>query len=85
MVIGKTAKNVSEENALSYVLGYTASNDISARKSQFEQSQWCFSKGFDTACPIGPTLVSTSVISDPSKLRIRGLKNGTVVQDSSLK
>ncbi|UKZ72308.1 uncharacterized protein TrAtP1_013251 [Trichoderma atroviride] len=84
IVIGKSAKNVSEDDALSYVLGYTASNDISARKSQFEQSQWCFSKGFDTSCPIGPTLVSTSVLPDPSKLRIRGLKNGKVMQDSPL-
>lgn len=53
IVIGKTAKNVSEADALSYVLGYTASNDVSSRFSQFEQSQWCFSKSFDGACPIG--------------------------------
>ncbi|KAK0762791.1 hypothetical protein N5P37_005609 [Trichoderma harzianum] len=84
VVIGKTAKNVNEEDALSYVLGYTASNDISARKQQFEQSQWCFSKGFDTSCPIGPTIVSTSAIPDPSQLHIRGLKNGKVMQDSPL-
>lgn len=85
VVIGKTAKNVNEEDALSYVLGYTASNDISARKQQFEQSQWCFSKGFDTSCPIGPTIVSTSAIPDPSQLHIRGLKNGNVMQDSPLR
>ncbi|KAL7929187.1 hypothetical protein V8C35DRAFT_325313 [Trichoderma chlorosporum] len=84
IVIGKTAKNVHEEDALSYVLGYTAANDVSARKQQFEQSQWCFSKGFDTSCPIGPTIVSTSVITDPSQLHIRGLKNGKVMQDSPL-
>ena len=53
VVIGKTAKNVSELEAMSYVLGYTASNDISSRTSQFAQSQWCYSKGFDGACPIG--------------------------------
>jgi 2-keto-4-pentenoate hydratase/2-oxohepta-3-ene-1,7-dioic acid hydratase in catechol pathway len=53
IVIGRTAKNVSESEAMSYVLGYTAANDISARQSQFAQSQWCFSKGFDGACPIG--------------------------------
>jgi 2-keto-4-pentenoate hydratase/2-oxohepta-3-ene-1,7-dioic acid hydratase in catechol pathway len=53
VVIGKTAKNVSEADALDYVLGYTASNDVSSRSSQFAQSQWCFSKGFDTSCPIG--------------------------------
>lgn len=84
MVIGKAAKNVSEADAMEYVLGYTASNDVSARKSQLEQSQWCFGKGFDLSCPIGPTLVSTSVIPDPSKLRMRGLKNGKVMQDTGI-
>jgi 2-keto-4-pentenoate hydratase/2-oxohepta-3-ene-1,7-dioic acid hydratase in catechol pathway len=53
VVIGKAAKNVSEADALDYVLGYTASNDVSSRTSQLEQSQWCFSKGFDFSCPIG--------------------------------
>ncbi|EGU88068.1 hypothetical protein FOXB_01414 [Fusarium oxysporum f. sp. conglutinans Fo5176] len=62
VVIGKAAKNVSEENAMDYVLGFTAANDVSSR----------------------PTLVSTSEIPDPSKLHIRGLKNGKVLQDCSL-
>ncbi|KAF5627233.1 bifunctional 4-hydroxyphenylacetate degradation enzyme [Fusarium tjaetaba] len=84
VVIGKAAKNVSEEDAMDYVLGFTAANDVSSRVSQLNQSQWCFSKGFDGACPIGPTLVSTSEIPDPSKLHIRGLKNGKVMQDCSL-
>ncbi|KAG4273083.1 hypothetical protein FPRO04_09920 [Fusarium proliferatum] len=84
VIIGKAAKNVSEENAMDYVLGFTAANDVSSRVSQLNQSQWCFSKGFDGACPIGPTLVSTSEIPDPSKLHIRGLKNGKVMQDCSL-
>lgn len=53
IVIGKSAKNVSEEDAMDYVLGYTAANDISSRTSQLNQSQWCFSKGFDGSCPIG--------------------------------
>lgn len=38
---------------MDYVLGYTAANDVSSRVSQLNQSQWCFSKGFDGACPIG--------------------------------
>ncbi|KDE04149.1 hypothetical protein MVLG_05375 [Microbotryum lychnidis-dioicae p1A1 Lamole] len=62
VVIGKDCKDVKEEEALDYVLGYTTGNDVSSRKVQFEQSQWCFSKGFDTACPIGPVIVSTSSI-----------------------
>ena len=53
VVIGKTCKNVSEADALDYVLGYTASNDISCRTAQFAQTQWSYSKGFDGACPIG--------------------------------
>ncbi|KAJ7624716.1 hypothetical protein FB45DRAFT_924080 [Roridomyces roridus] len=84
VVIGKTAKDVSEADALDYVLGYTGSNDVSSRKSQFEQSQWCFSKGFDGSCPIGPAIVSTELVPDVKKLHMRGLKNGQVKQSTSL-
>ena len=84
IVIGKEAKNVSEADALDYVLGYTASNDISSRASQFAQTQWCYSKGFDGACPIGPALVAKEVVPDVGKLHLRGLKNGKVLQDSPL-
>ncbi|ESZ94310.1 hypothetical protein SBOR_5306 [Sclerotinia borealis F-4128] len=81
IVIGEKCKDISEADALNYVLGYTAANDVSSRASQFAQSQWCFSKSFDGACPIGPVLVSTKLIPDPSKLRVRGLKNGNVMQN----
>lgn len=84
VVIGKTCKNVSEADALKYVLGYTASNDVSSRKAQLAQSQACYSKGFDGSCPIGPVLVSSAVVPDPSKFNIRGLRNGEVTQSSPL-
>ncbi|KAK3488182.1 uncharacterized protein B0T23DRAFT_387475 [Neurospora hispaniola] len=84
IIIGKDCKNVSEAEALDYVLGYTASNDISSRASQFAQTQWCYSKGFDGSCPIGPVLVSKEVIGDVGGLKVRGLKNGKVVQESPL-
>ncbi|OJJ59973.1 hypothetical protein ASPSYDRAFT_201047 [Aspergillus sydowii CBS 593.65] len=84
IVIGRDAKDVSEEEALKYVLGYTAANDISSRTSQMNQSQWCFSKGFDGACPLGPVLVSQKVVGDVGGLRIKGVKNGTVLQDCQL-
>jgi 2-keto-4-pentenoate hydratase/2-oxohepta-3-ene-1,7-dioic acid hydratase in catechol pathway len=84
VVIGRTAKNVSEADALDHVLGYTACNDVSSRTSQLSQSQWCFSKGFDGACPIGPTIVSKELIPDPSALHVRGIKNGVVLQDSGV-
>jgi 2-keto-4-pentenoate hydratase/2-oxohepta-3-ene-1,7-dioic acid hydratase in catechol pathway len=51
IVIGKAAKNVSEADALDYVLGYTGANDVSFRQHQMAVSQWCFSKGFG-ACPL---------------------------------
>ncbi|CAF3619203.1 unnamed protein product [Fusarium graminearum] len=66
VVIGRAAKNVTKEEAMEYVLGYTAANDISSRTSQFGQSQWCFSKGFDGSCPLGPALVSKDLVPDPS-------------------
>jgi len=84
IVIGKEAKNVTEKEAMEYVLGYTASNDISSRASQFAQTQWCYSKGFDGACPIGPVLVARDVVRDVGVLRLRGLKNGKVLQESGL-
>ena len=53
VIMARDCKDVSEAEALDYVLGYTATNDISSRTAQFETSQWCYSKGFDTACPAG--------------------------------
>jgi 2-keto-4-pentenoate hydratase/2-oxohepta-3-ene-1,7-dioic acid hydratase in catechol pathway len=84
VIISKPCKNVSESEALDYVLGYTCANDVSSRKLQEAQSQWNYSKGFDTACPLGPVLVSPRLIPDPSKLHIRGYRNGLKVQDSGV-
>ncbi|KAJ9123160.1 hypothetical protein QFC22_001353 [Naganishia vaughanmartiniae] len=84
VVIGKKCKNVSEEEAPSYIAGYTASNDVSSRAQQFAQSQWCYSKSFDGACPIGPAFVPASQVKDVGDMIIEGRKNGTVVQKSKL-
>lgn len=45
IILSKTGKDISEEDAMDYVLGYTTSNDVSARAQQFKNSQWSFSKG----------------------------------------
>ncbi|KAL2110140.1 hypothetical protein VUR80DRAFT_1584 [Thermomyces stellatus] len=84
-VVAKTGRDIPREKAMEYVLGYTASNDVSARAQQFKNSQWCFSKGFDGSAPIGPTLVSPEAIPDPQALRIRAIHNGKTVQDSNTK
>ena len=83
VVIGKTCRNVSEEEALDAVLGYTAANDVSARDWQKEWGggQFCRGKGFDTFCPLGPHLVTRDEIPDPGKLAVRGYLNGELMQD----
>ncbi|HRE83704.1 MAG TPA: fumarylacetoacetate hydrolase family protein [Opitutaceae bacterium] len=85
IVIGKAAKNVSKENALSYVLGYTIANDVSARDWQFELGggQFCHAKSFDTFCPLGPVLVTADEIPNPNALRLITRINGAVRQDWS--
>ncbi|KAF9786547.1 hypothetical protein IL306_014129 [Fusarium sp. DS 682] len=83
IVISKTGRDIPKEKALDYVLGYTASNDISARAQQFKNSQWCFSKGLDGSCPIGPVLVSPRALGDAHDLRITATLNGETVQDSN--
>ncbi|PWN27906.1 putative mitochondrion protein, partial [Jaminaea rosea] len=84
VVIGKEAKNVTEADAMEYCLGLTASNDVSQRVAQFAQSQWCFSKSFDGACPIGPALVNVKDIEDIASMKIKGILNGQVVQEGGL-
>jgi len=54
IVIGQLAKNVSEEDAMDYVWGFTIGNDVSARDIQDRDGQWARAKGFDTFCPLGP-------------------------------
>jgi len=83
VVIGKPAKNVSQENALDYVLGYTCANDVSARDHQIKLGggQWCRGKFFDTFAPLGPCLVTADDIPNPNALKIATVLNGERVQD----
>ncbi|WP_438483198.1 fumarylacetoacetate hydrolase family protein [Oleiharenicola lentus] len=85
IVIGRSCKNATRENALSYVLGYTCANDVSARDWQikFGGSQWCRGKTFDTFAPLGPCLVTADEIPNPNTLRISTVLNGERVQDSN--
>ncbi len=83
VVIGKPCKNVSKADALSYVLGYTCANDVSARDWQMQKggSQWCRGKTFATFAPMGPVLVTADEIPNPNALKIRTVLNGQVMQD----
>ena len=68
IVIGTKAQYVSESKALDYVAGYTIVNDVSERAFQMATTQWDKGKGFDSAGPIGPWLVTTDEITDPQVL-----------------
>ncbi|KAJ5364444.1 Fumarylacetoacetate hydrolase domain-containing protein [Penicillium cataractarum] len=87
IVIGKEARNVSEANALDYVLGYAVGNDVSHRDWQIKRGggQWGLGKGFDGWAPFGPGIVSSRIIRDPNALHIGTKLNGETVQSSSTK
>ena len=68
IVIGTKAQYVEEKEALDYVAGYCVVNDVSERAFQMATGQWDKGKGFDTAGPIGPWLVTTDEIRDPQVL-----------------
>jgi 2-keto-4-pentenoate hydratase/2-oxohepta-3-ene-1,7-dioic acid hydratase in catechol pathway len=83
VVIGKSCKNVTKENALEYVLGYTCANDVSARdwQAKWGGGQWCRGKTFDTFAPLGPCLVLKDEIPNPGTLKLKTILNGQVMQD----
>lgn len=82
VVIGRACKNVSKQDALRYVLGYTCGNDVSARDWQLKRggSQWCRGKSFDTFAPVGPCLVTADELPDPNRLSIATYLNGAPMQ-----
>jgi 2-keto-4-pentenoate hydratase/2-oxohepta-3-ene-1,7-dioic acid hydratase in catechol pathway len=91
-VIGRPAKDVTKEKALSYVAGYMVSNDFSARDrgrrpgveaTSFFKMDWTKHKSFDGSCPIGPWIVPASDIADPQNLKLKLWVNGALKQDSN--
>jgi len=82
VVLGKRCKNVAVEDALNYVAGYMAFNDVSARDLQMRTGQWLSGKTLDTFAPCGPALV-VGEISDPQNLDISTRINGQTLQQSN--
>ncbi len=82
IVIGREASNVSKDEALSYVFGYTVGNDLSARDLQFRSGQWLLGKTCDHFGPIGPYLVTADEL-DPTNLNIQCKVNGEVRQSAN--
>ena len=83
VVIGTKAQYVSEDKALEHVAGYCVINDVSERSFQQATSQWDKGKGFDTAGPIGPWLVTTDEITDPQTLELWLDVNGKRMQSGN--
>lgn len=81
LVIGKPARNVKPAEALSYVLGYTCLDDVTARDIQRREKVYARAKGYDTFCPVGPWLETD--IADPQNLTIALKVNGEVRQQGS--
>jgi len=85
IVIGKTCKNVSHEDAYDYIFGYTIVNDLSARDIQNRHIQWFKGKNLDGYCPIGPVIEHNSSVGNPMNLNISSKVNGELRQHSNTK
>jgi len=83
MIIGKEGKNIKEEEALEYVLGFTCINDLSDRYWQFDKvpNQHGAGKSFDTLAPLGPYLITKDEIGDLNNIRLQCLVNNEIRQD----
>lgn len=82
IVIGKEARNVSREDALSHVFGYAPGNDLSARDLQFRTHQWLLGKTCDGFAPVGPCITTADGV-DPSSLSIECRVNGELRQSAN--
>lgn len=80
VVVGKRARNVKEEDAGKYILGYTCCDDVTDRYAQRDDGQWTRAKGYDTFAPLGPW-IETSL--DPACLKIETRVNGEVKQSGN--
>jgi len=83
LIIGKTCKNISEEQAAEAIFGYMIFNDVSARDIQFKDKQFTRGKSFDSFAPCGPWITTTDEIKDPHNLKLTTKINGEIRQNSS--
>ena len=82
-VVGKQARNVSEEDALDYVAGYTITSDVTYRDIQRRTLQWLQGKTVDGTAPMGPYLVTADELKDPSGLDVVLTVNGEIRQKTN--
>lgn len=86
VIIGKEGRDIPSANALEYVFGYTAANDVSARDLQRAHgAQWFKGKSLDNTCPLGPWIVTADEIQDPQNINVVCRLNGVQKQNSNTK
>lgn len=83
VVIGRRGKYISEQDALSYVLGYCNANDLSERELQSKTSQWVLGKSLDKFLPLGPYLITADEAGDPQEWLVRCWLNDDLRQNSN--
>lgn len=83
VVIGKTAKKVSRDDAMDFIFGYVAIHDVSARDLQRTDGQWVRAKSQDGFAPLGPYIVHKSQVNDPHDISIKTIVDGVVMQDGN--
>jgi 2-keto-4-pentenoate hydratase/2-oxohepta-3-ene-1,7-dioic acid hydratase in catechol pathway len=83
VIIGKGGKNISAEDALNHVFGYTVINDVTARDLQARHKQYFKGKSLDGYCPMGPWIVTTDELADPQQLALHLRVNGITKQESN--
>jgi acylpyruvate hydrolase len=83
VIIGRSGRRISEEDALDHVLGYSVCNDVTMRDYQYKTHQWMQGKAWDNSTPIGPYVITPDEV-DLASAGIRTILNDEVVQDSDL-
>lgn len=84
-VIGRSARRISESEALDAIAGFTVLNDVSARDYQFRSTQWLQGKTFEAMTPVGPWLVTSDELDDPTgrSLQVSCSVDGSTVQSET--
>jgi 2-keto-4-pentenoate hydratase/2-oxohepta-3-ene-1,7-dioic acid hydratase in catechol pathway len=83
VILSKTVKDCTPEEAVAAIFGYTVINDVSARNLQFAHKQWLRGKSLDGYTPMGPCIVTADEIADPQALSITCKVNGELRQSSN--
>jgi 2-keto-4-pentenoate hydratase/2-oxohepta-3-ene-1,7-dioic acid hydratase in catechol pathway len=82
IVVGKGGRGIGRSDALSHVFGYTIINDVTARTLQERHRQWLLGKGIDGFCPMGPAILTSDEVPDPTALELRTWVNGELRQEA---